>query len=165
MGLQTPPAPSVLPLTPILETSCSVQWMAASICLCICQALAKHPRRQLCQAPVSKHFLACTIVSGFGDCICLVNSYPKAWRDDTLKSTYCYYRGPLFVSHYWHGSSRSIAYIYIVHMPICRQIVNHKMFYKIISKVVNLLCYKNPGVSMSFNVCAPVSIITLKDRI
>ena len=33
------------------------------------QALAQPLRRQLYQAPVSKHFLAFTIVSGFGDCI------------------------------------------------------------------------------------------------
>jgi hypothetical protein len=39
-----------------------------SICLCICQALAEPLRRQLYQAPVSMHFLASTIVSGFGVC-------------------------------------------------------------------------------------------------
>ena len=33
------------------------------------QALAESLRRQLYQAPVSKHLLASTIVSGFGDCI------------------------------------------------------------------------------------------------
>ena len=67
--LQTPSAPSVLSLTPPLGTVCSVQWLVVSICLCICQALAKPLRRQLYQAPVSKHFLASTIVFGFGDCI------------------------------------------------------------------------------------------------
>ena len=45
------------------------QWVAARIHLCICQALAEPLRRQLYQAPVSMHFLASTIVSGFGDCI------------------------------------------------------------------------------------------------
>ena len=40
-----------------------------SIHFCICQALAGPLRRQLYQAPVSKHLLASTIVSGFGDCI------------------------------------------------------------------------------------------------
>ena len=35
MGLQTPSDPSVLFLTPSLGTLCSVQWLAASICLCI----------------------------------------------------------------------------------------------------------------------------------
>jgi hypothetical protein len=45
MGLRTP---SVLSVTPPLLTPCSVQ---------------------LYQAPVSKHFLASAIVSGFGDCI------------------------------------------------------------------------------------------------
>jgi hypothetical protein len=52
-----------------LETTCSVQWLAASICLCICQALVEPLRRQLYQTPVSKHFPASTIVSRFGDSI------------------------------------------------------------------------------------------------
>ena len=69
MGLQTPSAPWVLSLAPSLGTLCSVQWMAVSIHFCICQALAEPLRRQLYQAPVSKHLLASTIVSGFGDCI------------------------------------------------------------------------------------------------
>jgi len=41
MGLQTPSAPWVLSLAPSLGTLCSVQWMAVSIHLCICQALAE----------------------------------------------------------------------------------------------------------------------------
>ena len=69
MGLQTPSTPSIPSLTPLLGTLCSVQWFAANICLCICQALAGPLRRQPYQAPVSKHFLASTIVSGFSDCI------------------------------------------------------------------------------------------------
>jgi hypothetical protein len=69
MGLQTPSAPSVLSLTPPLGTPCSVQCLDASICLCICQVLVKPLRRQLYQTPVSKHFLASTIVSWFDDCI------------------------------------------------------------------------------------------------
>jgi hypothetical protein len=69
MGLQTLSASWVLSLAPSLETLYSVQWMAVSICLCICQALAESLRRQLYQAPVSKHLLASTIVSGFSDCI------------------------------------------------------------------------------------------------
>jgi hypothetical protein len=52
-----------------IEDLCSVQWLGASICLCICQALAEPLRRQLYQAPISKHFLAPAIVSGFGICI------------------------------------------------------------------------------------------------
>jgi hypothetical protein len=68
-GLQNPSAPSVLSLTPPLGTVCSVQWLAESICLCICQALAGPLRRQLYQASVSKHFLVSTIVCGFSDCI------------------------------------------------------------------------------------------------
>ena len=56
LGLQTPSAPSVLPLTPPLGTLHSLQWLALSIYLCICQALAEPLRRQLYQAPVSMHF-------------------------------------------------------------------------------------------------------------
>jgi hypothetical protein len=69
MGLQTPSAPSVLSLTPPLGTPCSVQWLAESILICIGHALAQPLRRQLYQAPVSMHFLASTIVSGFRNLI------------------------------------------------------------------------------------------------
>jgi hypothetical protein len=54
MGLQTPLAPSVLSLTPPLGTLCSVQWLAASMCFYICQALAEPLRRQLYQGHFSK---------------------------------------------------------------------------------------------------------------
>jgi hypothetical protein len=67
--LQTPSGPSVFSLTPPLWTLWLVQWLAASILLCICQALAEPLRRQTYQAPVSKHFLASLLVSGFGDYI------------------------------------------------------------------------------------------------
>jgi hypothetical protein len=40
MGLQTPSTPSILFLTPLLGTPRSVQWLAASIHLCICKTLA-----------------------------------------------------------------------------------------------------------------------------
>jgi hypothetical protein len=63
-GLQIPSVPSVLSLTP-LRTPCTVQWLAASIHLCIYQALAEPLRRQLYQAPVSKYILPPTVVSGF----------------------------------------------------------------------------------------------------
>jgi hypothetical protein len=69
MGLQAPSAPLVLSLVPPLGTLCSVQWLAESIHLSTCQALAEPLRRQFYQAPVSKHLLISTIVSGFGDCI------------------------------------------------------------------------------------------------
>jgi hypothetical protein len=69
IGMQTSSAPSVFSLTPLLGTPCSVQWLSASICLCICQVLAEPLRRQLYQAPVSMHLLASIIVSGFGDYI------------------------------------------------------------------------------------------------
>jgi hypothetical protein len=52
MGLQTLSAPSVLSLTPLLGTLCSVQWLSTSICPCICWALAEPLRRHLYQAPV-----------------------------------------------------------------------------------------------------------------
>ena len=67
--LQTPSTPLVLPLTSLLGTPCSVQWLAMNIHICISQALVKPFRRQLYQVPVSKHFLASEIVFSFGDCI------------------------------------------------------------------------------------------------
>jgi hypothetical protein len=69
MELQTPSATWVLSLAPPLETVCSVRRMAVCFHLCICQAQAEPLRRQLYQAPVSKHLLASTIVSGFDNCI------------------------------------------------------------------------------------------------
>ena len=69
MGLQATSAPLVLSLASPLGTLYLVQWLAESIYLCICQALAKPLRRHLYQAPISKHLLASTIVSCFGDCI------------------------------------------------------------------------------------------------
>jgi hypothetical protein len=69
MGLQAPSTLPVLALTPPLGPLCSVQWLAASIHIYIGQALAEPIRRQLYQAPVSKHFLASAIVSGLGVCI------------------------------------------------------------------------------------------------
>ena len=63
MGLQTPSAPSFLSLTPPLGTPRSFQWLAVSVHLCICQALAETLRRQLYQATVKKNSLASTIVS------------------------------------------------------------------------------------------------------
>jgi hypothetical protein len=69
MWLQTPSVPSVPSPIPPLGTQHSVQWLTASILLCICQAPAEALRRQICQAPVSKHFLTSTIMPKFGDCI------------------------------------------------------------------------------------------------
>jgi hypothetical protein len=79
IGLQTPSAPSVLSLTPPLGSPCSVQWLAASIHICIGQFLAEPLRRQLYQAPVSKYFLASAIVSGFGDCIWMDPRWSSLW--------------------------------------------------------------------------------------
>jgi hypothetical protein len=70
MGLQNPSAPPFPSLIPPLGTLYRVQWLVASIHLCICQALAEILRRQLYQAPFSKNFLASIIVSEFSDCIC-----------------------------------------------------------------------------------------------
>jgi hypothetical protein len=47
MRLQTPSHTSVLSLTPPLGTLCSLQWLAMSICLCICHALAESLKRQV----------------------------------------------------------------------------------------------------------------------
>jgi hypothetical protein len=67
--LQNPSIPSILSLTPLLETPGSIQWLTANICLCICHALAEALRRQPYQAPVIMYFLGSTIVSGFVNCI------------------------------------------------------------------------------------------------
>jgi hypothetical protein len=56
-------------LTPSLWTPCSIQWLAVTLRFFTCQVLTEPFRKQLYQPPVSMHFLAFTIVSGFGDCI------------------------------------------------------------------------------------------------
>jgi hypothetical protein len=71
---KAPSALSVLPLTPPLGPLCSVRWLA--MCICFGQDLAE-PLRLLYQAPVSKHFLASTVVSGFG--VCMWGWTPR-WR-------------------------------------------------------------------------------------
>jgi hypothetical protein len=63
---KAPSAPSILPLTPPLGSQCSVQWLPESIHIYIGQDLAEPLRRQLYLDPVSKHFLASSIVSAFG---------------------------------------------------------------------------------------------------
>jgi len=78
-GLQAPSGPSILSLTPTMGTPFSVQWLAVSICLCICHALAEPLKRQLYQAPVSMHFLASAILSGFGGCM-YMNWIPRWGR-------------------------------------------------------------------------------------
>jgi hypothetical protein len=69
MRLRTPSAPTVLALTSPLGFPYSVQCLAVYISICIGQDLADPLRRQLYQAPVSKHFLASAIVSGLGVCM------------------------------------------------------------------------------------------------
>ena len=66
MRLQTPSASPVLAQTLPLGSLCSVQCLAVYIRICIGPALEGPLRGQLYQAPVSKHFLASAIVSGFG---------------------------------------------------------------------------------------------------
>jgi hypothetical protein len=60
---QTLSAPSILSLTSPVGNPCSVQWLAVSICLCICQALAGPLRKQLYQDSFN-HFLSSTIALG-----------------------------------------------------------------------------------------------------
>ena len=69
MGMQTLSAPSVLSLAPSLGSPCSVRWLAESILLCIGMALAASLRRHPYHVPASKHYLASTIVHGFGGSI------------------------------------------------------------------------------------------------
>jgi hypothetical protein len=73
IGLQTPSAPlATFPAPPSGRPPSPppylVQWLAASICLCIPQALAEPLRRQPYQASISKSFPASTIAPRFGDC-------------------------------------------------------------------------------------------------
>ena len=88
MGLQTPSTPSVPSSAPHHG---GIQCLTASITLCICQALAEPFRRQLYQAPVSKHFLASTILCGFGDCIWdrSPGGEVSEWPSHSLCSTLC----------------------------------------------------------------------------
>jgi hypothetical protein len=78
---KSPSTSSVLPLTPPLGSLCSVQWLALSICTCIGQDLKDPLRRQLYQAPVSKH-LASAIVYGFG--VCMRDGFPDGQSLDDL---------------------------------------------------------------------------------
>ena len=64
MGLQSPSAPSVLPLALPLGSPGSVRWLTVSIYICIGQVLVEPLREQPYQAPVTKCFLASAIVSG-----------------------------------------------------------------------------------------------------
>ena len=51
IGLQSPLALSVLPLTLPLGSLGSVRWLSVNICVCIGQVLAEPLRGQLYQAP------------------------------------------------------------------------------------------------------------------
>ena len=63
MGLQAPSAPSVISLTPPLGTLCSPTVDCEPLYLSGSGTATQET------APISKHFLASTLVSGFGDCI------------------------------------------------------------------------------------------------
>jgi len=63
MGSQAPSALSILSLIPPMGVLFSVQWFAASICLCIWHVLVVSLRRDLYLVPVSMHFLASSILS------------------------------------------------------------------------------------------------------
>jgi hypothetical protein len=65
IGLQTPLAPWVFSLAPLLGTVCSTQYMTVSKHFCICQALAYPHTKQLYQGPFSKILLVYEKVSGF----------------------------------------------------------------------------------------------------
>ena len=69
MGMKTPSAPLVLSIAPLLGFSCSVQWLVASIPLCICQALAELLRRQLYWTPVSHQALLVIFNSAWVWCL------------------------------------------------------------------------------------------------
>jgi hypothetical protein len=69
MGLQAPLAPWVLSLAPPLGTLCSLQLMAVSIHLCICQALADPLRGTAISGSCQQALVGIIIVSGFGNCI------------------------------------------------------------------------------------------------
>ena len=65
MRLQSTSAPSVFPLALLLESPGAVSWLAVSIYQVLVEPLREHPY----QVPVSKSFLAPTIVywCGFAD--------------------------------------------------------------------------------------------------
>jgi hypothetical protein len=65
---------------------CSVRWVAVSIHIFISQALSEPLRRQLYPDPVSKHFLASAIVSGFGVCMWSGSQGEEAWMAFPLVS-------------------------------------------------------------------------------
>jgi hypothetical protein len=68
IGLQSPSAPSVLPLALPLGSPDSVQWLTLNIYIYIGQVLVEPLRKQPYQVPVNKCFLASAIVWGFSVC-------------------------------------------------------------------------------------------------
>jgi hypothetical protein len=92
VGFLTPSAPSVLLLTPPLESPLLVRWLDLCIHIYTGQALAQPFRRQLYQVPVSKCFLASTIMSGFGVC----------WWDGSLAGPVSRWSFFLSLLHSWY---------------------------------------------------------------
>jgi len=66
MQLQSPSAPSVLPLVLALGSLGSAQRLKMSICIFLGWVLTGPIRREPYQTPVCKRILASAIVSGFG---------------------------------------------------------------------------------------------------
>jgi len=86
-GVTSPSTPSILFLTPPMETPFSAQWFAASICLCIWHVLAEPLRRQLYQASKNMHFLPSTILSRFGGCMYM--SWIPRWKQALKGHSFC----------------------------------------------------------------------------
>jgi hypothetical protein len=104
MGLQIPSSPPVCSLTPPLGTPWStVQWLAVSTHLCICQALAEPLRRHLYQAHLSMHSLASTIVSALVDSIW--DGSPGGTVSGCHCSTLCLH---IFSSEYFVHASKKV---------------------------------------------------------
>jgi len=92
MGLQTPSAPSILSRTPPMGTLFSIQWLASSIHLCICHALAEPLRRQLIL--LSKLFELTVIVNTIKFTVCLLLTQ----RITYFTSSGCWKKNPFFAS-------------------------------------------------------------------
>jgi hypothetical protein len=91
MGFQFLSALSVFLLTLPLRFLCSVQWLAANIFICIVQSLAEPLRGQLYWSPVSNHFMATVIVSGFVVCRwdCSLGGAVSGWSFLQSCFTFC----------------------------------------------------------------------------
>ena len=100
MALQNHSAPWILSLPPPLGTLCSVQWLAESVPLCICHALAEPPRRQLYLPPVSKYLWAWILVSVFCNVYTITMFVYMGWntRSGSIWMVFNSVSAPHFVS-------------------------------------------------------------------